>query len=90
MGDYQRTTFFNTVRSAPFGGTLSQSQVDGMEGLLRYADHLDWHPDTPDSQYFLYWLAYLLATTFHETARTMQPIEEYGSSSYLNSRRYAP
>ena len=67
MGDYNRTTFFNTVRSAPFGGTLSQSQVDGMEGLLRYADHLDWHPDTPDSQYFLYWLAYLLATTFHET-----------------------
>jgi hypothetical protein len=24
------------------------------------------------------WLAYMLATTFHETARTMQPIAEYG------------
>lgn len=26
----------------------------------------------------LRWLAYMLATAFHETARTMQPIEEYG------------
>ena len=24
------------------------------------------------------WLAYMLATTYHETAKTMQPIEEYG------------
>jgi hypothetical protein len=32
------------------------------------------------------WLAYMLATTFHETARTMQPIAEYGGTK----ARYAP
>lgn len=30
------------------------------------------------------WLAYMLATAFHETARTMQPITEYGPKSYFN------
>jgi len=29
----------------------------------------------------LRWLAYMLATAWHETARTMQPIEEYGKGS---------
>jgi len=31
------------------------------------------------------WLAYMLATTFHETAATMQPIEEFGKGK---GRRY--
>lgn len=36
------------------------------------------------------WLAYALATTWHETARTMQPITEYGSRAYLTSKKYWP
>ncbi len=32
-------------------------------------------------------LAYVLATTIHETARTMQPIEEYGRGK---GRAYGP
>ncbi|HMO69730.1 MAG TPA: hypothetical protein PKE25_13965 [Novosphingobium sp.] len=35
------------------------------------------------------WLAYLLATAWHETARTMQPIHEFGSAAYFNLR-YSP
>ncbi len=72
-----RTAFFDAVRKAPFG-SLSQSQVDGMTAIL---DEWDRRKLTD-----IRWLAYMLATTFHETARTMQPIAEFGGKS----RRYAP
>lgn len=36
------------------------------------------------------WLAYILATTWHETAFTMKPITEYGSIDYLKSKPYWP
>lgn len=35
-------------------------------------------------------LAYVLATTYHETAATMHPIHEYGSDKYLQSKPYYP
>lgn len=63
-----RAVFFDSVRAAPFGGSLKSSQVSGVETLLDLCP-----PLTP-----LDHLAYDLATTFHETARTMLPIEEYG------------
>ena len=34
--------------------------------------------------------AYVLATTFWETARTMKPVREYGSEAYLKKKRYYP
>ena len=64
--------FFATVRSM-FGGSLSQSQVDGIEDLLDQMDGLS----VPLK-------AYLLATTFHETAGTMRPIHERGSRAYFD------
>ena len=36
------------------------------------------------------WLAYMLATTYHETAARMWPITEYGSDTYLKSKEYYP
>lgn len=51
-------------------GTLNPSQVQGTEAILNEWDNrkmLD-----------LRQLAYILATTWHETARTMQPIREFG------------
>ena len=36
------------------------------------------------------WLAYMLATTYHETAKRMWPITEYGSQSYLQGKEYYP
>jgi predicted chitinase len=44
------------------------------------------HPNTGDVR----WLSYLMATTFHETAYTMLPIKEYGSTSYLQNKPYWP
>jgi len=53
-------------------GPLSQSQVDGVNALL--AATKGW----PVS-----WVAYALATAWHETARTMQPIKEMGAEAYF-------
>lgn len=36
------------------------------------------------------WLAYILATAWHETAFTMRPVTEYGSKEYLRSKPYWP
>ena len=51
-------------------GPLSQSQVDGFNVLLTAT-----HPLSEE------YTAYILATAWHETAATMQPIEEYGKGA---------
>ena len=73
-------TFFEVVRSDPFGGSLIQDQVDGMNYIL------DTWEDAPPSD-DLRWLAYALATTYHETAATMLPIAEYGYGGLERSSR---
>lgn len=65
-----RATFFNVVRNAPFSGILAKTQVEGMDAILDEWDRRN----LSDKR----WLAYMLATTYHETAHTMQPIEEIG------------
>ncbi|MBB4116747.1 putative chitinase [Rhizobium sp. BK226] len=64
-----RAFFFDTVRRELFKGELTQPQVVGITAILdawerRFAD-ADWR-----------WLAYILATAYHETAYTMQPVRE--------------
>jgi len=51
-------------------GALSQKQVEGFEAFF---DEYEKRQLT-DIRY----IAYMLATSWHETAKTMQPIEEYG------------
>lgn len=70
-----RTTFFAYARRAPFGGRLLQDQVSGMEAILKA-----WEASGLTN---LDWLAYMLATAFHETNATMQPIKELGGAAYL-------
>lgn len=83
-----RKYFFDSVRASLFH-SLSQDQVDGLNRYLDYFD-LD-NPEIPD-KYHLddRMFAYVLATVFHETAATMQPVTEYGSESYLKSKPYYP
>lgn len=78
-----RSIFFNKVRSNPFGGAMSQTQVDGMNYML---DVFEKDYNWPD----LRWLAYALATAYHETAYTMMPVKEYGGQTYLQSKPYYP
>lgn len=63
-----RLNFYNRYR-LDFG-KLSTAQVNGFEAIFN-----EW-----DSKKFndIRWLAYMLATTYHETAKTIRPIEEYG------------
>lgn len=67
----QKDAFFDAVRGPLFGGSLSMPQVYGMEAILDRALAVG----TP-----LRHLAYMLATAFHETAKTMQPILETRNS----------
>jgi len=69
----EREMNFNSIKNSLFRGRFSQSQVDGINRLLEAMG------DMED-----FYKAYLLATCYHETARTMQPITEYGGRSYFN------
>lgn len=71
MKAINRAYFFARVREAVFGGRLSKKQVEGMTFLLD-----TWEEKYADKD--IRWLAYCLATAFHETARTMLPIGEFG------------
>lgn len=75
-----RKKFFDGVRER-IDATLSQSQVDGLNTIL---DGMLPGQRTPIQS-----AAYMLATIFHETAGTFQPIHEYGSTAYFN-KRYGP
>ncbi|GAA3064801.1 chitinase [Rhizobium viscosum] len=64
-----RQFFFGTVQHALFNGSLAPAQIEGMNAIL---DYWDANLATADRR----WLAYILATAFHETAYTMQPVRE--------------
>ena len=75
---YDRKFYFDTVRKDLFRGNLTQSQVDGQNYLLEtWEQHFEQNNPNDGTM----WLAYALATFFHETAETMQPIEEYGKGA---------
>jgi predicted chitinase len=71
MSLINRAFFFTQVRRTMFSNNLKQSQVDGINAILD-----GWEAKYPTSDDR--WLAYALATTYHETDQHMQPIEEYG------------
>lgn len=76
-----RKVYFDKARALVFGSKMAEEQVDGMSAILDYWDDreglTDWR-----------YLAYMMATTYHETAHTMQPISERGQISYFN--KYEP
>lgn len=69
-----RKQFFAGIRQQPFDGKLTNDQVQGCSAILD-----EWERRKLTD---LRWLAYIFATPFLETARTMQPIKEYGGNSY--------
>lgn len=70
--------FFAAVRSGLLGPELSEAETDGCNAILKAC--AGWP---------LSWTAYALATAFHETAHTMQPVVEQGGAAYF-TRMYDP
>lgn len=66
--------FFAAMRAAPAGGRLTAAQVEGTEAIL----HAWRDAGCSDRAQ----LAYMLATAWHETAATMQPVAERGGDAY--------
>ena len=60
--------FFDAVRQYLFRDFITQEQVDGINSIINA-----WDVGT-DSR----WVAYSLATAYHETSKAMQPDREIG------------
>lgn len=63
-----RNIFFEGIR--PLFGKFTSEQVEGINAILAEWERMGLKD--------LRWLAYIIATVYHETAKTMQPIAEYG------------
>lgn len=57
--------FYDAVRATLFRGRIKTGQMQGLQIILAASERLD----TPKR-------AYVFATAYHETGRTMQPVEE--------------
>jgi putative chitinase len=66
--------FFASLRATILGPTLDTGEVQGTDTLCTIFGQNNW----PIS-----WVAYGLATAYHETAHTMLPIKENGGSKYF-------
>ncbi|WP_105432322.1 hypothetical protein [Neorhizobium sp. T6_25] len=66
---HNRHAFFDLVRTKLFKGRLAAAQVEGMTAILDAWRESDGQGEAQP-------LSYVLATAFHETAATMQPVRE--------------
>jgi len=62
--------FYDSIRTTLFKGKISSKQFEGIEAIIAEYSRLCVND--------LRKLAYILATAYHETGYSMQPIEEYG------------
>lgn len=74
--------FYDSVEPSLFKGGLSVLQIEGMGAILN-----EWFSSIYTD---MRWLAYELATIYHETGTEMQPIKERGGEKYLKSKPYYP
>lgn len=76
MSEINRKFFFDYVRLHLFSGSINKSQVVGLTAIL---DRWESDHSSDDDR----WLAYILATVYHETDKKFQGIKEYGPDSYF-------
>jgi predicted chitinase len=76
MSKINRKFFFDHVRNILFGKSLTQKQVEGITAIF---DQWESKSGKQDDR----WLAYMLATVYHETDKKFQGIVEYGPDSYF-------
>ena len=73
IGGIDMGVFFDACRTGIMGPALTQAEVSGSEAVLKAMEGAP-----------LAYTAYALATAWHETAHTMQPIREMGGPAYLH------
>jgi hypothetical protein len=83
---YDRDVYYAIVRPELFEGALTQQQVDGQNLILAIFENDYGGTPMTDER----WLAYMLATVYHETGRKMWPNTELGSDEYLQGQPYWP
>lgn len=71
-----RKFFFDHAKTFLFDGKMNSNQVKGITAILN-----EWERNYSKNDDR--WLAYMLATTHHETGRTIQPIAEWGKGKNL-------
>lgn len=57
------------------GPTISATEFQGCDSIIFACAKDGWGVS---------WIAYALATTYHETAHTMEPVPEYGGNAYFH------
>ena len=73
FGDYGK--FYDFLRSNKMlGPTISKTEFEGCDKIIRACAVAGWSVS---------WVAYALATTYHETAHTMEPVKEIGGTAYF-------
>lgn len=80
MSAVNSKSFWDYVRRAPLGGKLSTAQINGIKAIVAYCEA---------RKLPIVWLAYILATAFHETGGKFQPIGEGLTYTTLGALRAA-
>lgn len=66
--------FYDSIRrSKLFGPVFDSKEFNGVQEIIKDCTNAHWP---------IAYTAYALATAYHETAHTMQPIKEYGGYAY--------
>ncbi|MGR7464437.1 peptidoglycan-binding protein [Klebsiella aerogenes] len=73
--NFSASAFLTRMNAVWFSGKITDAQC---ECLTSFVAAYVFYNNIPGRSIPVSWLAYVLATTYHETAFTMQPIEEYG------------
>lgn len=74
-----KKVLFSYLRRAPFGGKLSQDQVNGVNVLLD-----TWAKEYPNPD--IRFVAYSMASVFHETGGRMTPVRETFASTDIQAK----
>ncbi len=71
--------FYHSIRrSKLFGPVFETKEFEGVREIIKDCSNAGWSAA---------YTAYALATAYHETAHTMQPVKEYGGTAYY-MRKY--
>lgn len=63
-------SFYERINKSLFAGIISEKQTEGMDAMIAEYNRLNLQSFGQ--------LAYILATAYHETGHTLQPVEESG------------